>query len=138
MSALNPHSVGTLHQSTLLFAHAVQVQQITSRDVDATKCETCGYLAIKARSECRNLGHFLRKIEVKQRWFECGKCRNHIMLLNKRLPDGACEKCHETSWKKAGMRRSSGSSNPAAGFLARGVEHGKFLSSDAPPSRNEH
>ena len=109
-----------------------QVQQTTSRDVTATKCETCGYLAMKARDECVQQCHVMKKLPTKQRWFECRKCRNHIMLLNQRLPEAACEKCHDTSWRPAGMRRSSGSSDPGRGFLARGVEHGKFLSSDGP------
>ena len=117
-------------------ARPCQVQQITSRDVTATKCETCGYLAMKARDECVQQCHIMKKIPTKQRWFECRKCRNHITLLNQRLPEAACEKCHDTSWQKAGMRRSSGSSDPSRGFQARGVEHGKFLSSDGPRPRS--
>ena len=65
-----------------------------------------------------------------KRFFECGKCRNHISVLNERLPSKACDKCGAgSSWKEAGMRRTSKAPTAADEFLARGVEHGKFLNS---------
>ena len=67
---------------------------------------------------------------MSKRFFECGKCRNHISVLNERLPSKPCDKCGAASgWKEAGMRRTSKASTAADEFLARGVEHGKFLNS---------
>lgn len=59
----------------------------------------------------------------------------HVSIINKRLPDGPCRKCGSTGeWKDAGAKRCSAAPTPAADFLPRGEEHGRFRNSAPLPS----
>jgi hypothetical protein len=100
-------------------------------DVTAHRCAQCDYFALRARPECKERGHDVRAIKVKQRGFTCEKCKQHATVLNKRVPD-ACAKCGANSWKPAGIRAEKASRTTADEFLPRGEEVGRFRNSDAP------
>ena len=113
---------------------SLQAQLVTSKKVNAVKCHQCGYLAERLHSVCREEGHRTSSMPMTKRWFSCSKCKQHVSVLNKRFPDKACDRCGETSWKTAGMKRSTSAPDAAAAFLPRGEEHGKFRgSAPAPP-----
>ena len=100
--------------------------------VKAWRCLECKHFHQQPLESCRQKHNHQLQLtsDVTKRFFECGKCRNHISVLNERLPSKPCDKCGAGSgWKEAGMRRTSKASTAADEFLARGVEHGKFLNS---------
>ena len=49
-------------------------------------------------------------------------------------PAGPCEKCGHPHWKSTGQRQAKAAVAPADEFLARGVEHGRFLGADPAPT----
>ena len=111
-----------------------KMESRTCIDVTAQRCMQCEYLQIRALPECKERGHDLRAIKVKQRGFSCTKCKQHTTVLNKRMPD-ACTKCGGTAWKEAGVRGAAKvAAAPSEDFLPRGEEVGRFRNSE--PSRS--
>ena len=80
-----------------------KMESRTCIEVTAQRCMQCEYLQIRALPECKERGHDLRAIKVKQRGFSCSKCKQHTTALNKRMPD-ARTKCGGTAWREAGVR----------------------------------
>ena len=116
-------------------AVVLQAQAIHVIDVIAYKCHTCDYFAEKARRECRELGHNIASMKVKKRFYCCSKCKEHVSVLNRKLPDGPCKKCGSVdSWKEAGLKRSNAAPSASAEFMPRGEELGKFRNSAPLPS----
>ena len=73
----------------------------------------------------------MRRLQAVKRFFECGRCKGRISLLNQRLPETACTKCGG-KFHSCSVTREKLAAAPSDGFLARGIEHGRFLGADGP------
>jgi len=100
-------------------------------DVTAFRCRECGYLSQSRSSLCEREGHDVRRLQAVKRFFECGGCKGRISLLNQRLPETACAKCGG-KFHSCSVTREKLAAAPSDEFLARGIEHGRFLGADGP------
>ena len=111
--------------------YSSQVENLKMKKVKAFYCHTCKYVSETLTQRCRDQKHKIdERHNVEKRWFECGHCGQRESTLDKRFFSEHCSKCHQKSWKEAGAKRAKSAIAPADEFLARGVEHGKFLGVD--------
>jgi hypothetical protein len=111
-------------------ALAEKAYQCTSMEVTGYKCRVCNNPILdRFPKECKEQSHQIVSQKVTKRWFACRGCTNHISVVNKRLPDGPCAKCHKHAWEPSGPRKAAAMVTPAAEFQPRGEEHGKFRNS---------
>ncbi len=90
-------------------------------------CAACNYTAFTQSDLCKSAGHSARVIRVKKRFFECKKCKNRTISLD-RYPKSACSNCGESNkWHRVGMARErKGPTLESERLSIRGVEE-KFL-----------
>ena len=80
---------------------------ISTKEIESKviTCSTCNYTSFKQSEHCYNMGHNVKRITVKRRFFECKKCKNRTYTLGDKYPKKSCEKCSESSWERVGMMR---------------------------------
>jgi len=91
-------------------------------DVKAVTCSICSYTAFRKSDLCVEKGHQVKVVTAKKRFFECTKCKNRIVALDK-YPKRSCDKCGESGWSRTGMiRERKGPLFESEKLLIRGIE----------------
>ena len=86
-------------------------------------CSACNYTSYTQSELCRNMGHNVKRITVKKRFFECKNCKNRTITLGNKYPKKSCDKCAGSSWERVGMMRErKGPALDSEKLLIRGQE----------------
>ena len=98
----------------------VSTKEIESKVIS---CSACNYTSFSQSEYCRNMGHNVKRLTVKKRFFECKKCKNRTITLGNKYPKMSCNKCGESSWERVGMmREKKGPMLDSEMLLIRGQE----------------
>ena len=101
----------------------IATKEITSKVVT---CAACNYTSFVQSDLCKNMGHNVKAIQAKKRFFQCKNCKNRTFAFDK-YPKKSCGNCGGSSWERTGMMRErKGPLLDSERLLIRGQEQ-KFV-----------